>query len=84
MEKISNLRRAIAQKEAELAELRQQLLIAEKEEEEEEKREKTQQDAATDATATVAPEPWKWPLREEEYERYSRQMIVPNMGLQGQ
>ncbi|KAH7134214.1 hypothetical protein EDB81DRAFT_93629 [Dactylonectria macrodidyma] len=27
---------------------------------------------------------WKWPLEAHEYERYSRQMIVPNFGLQGQ
>ena len=28
-------------------------------------------------------EDWKWPLAEYEYERYSRQMIVPGFGLQG-
>ncbi|KAH7312464.1 hypothetical protein B0I35DRAFT_452387 [Stachybotrys elegans] len=27
---------------------------------------------------------WKWPLQPEDYERYSRQMIIPNFGLQGQ
>lgn len=26
---------------------------------------------------------WKWPLPQEEYTRYSRQMIVPSFGLQG-
>lgn len=25
----------------------------------------------------------KWPLSEEEYKRYGRQMIVPNIGIQG-
>lgn len=25
---------------------------------------------------------WKWPLSQIEYDRYSRQMIVPNFGLQ--
>ncbi len=25
----------------------------------------------------------KWPLFEEEYKRYGRQMIVPNIGIQG-
>ncbi|OAA48493.1 Molybdenum cofactor biosynthesis, MoeB [Metarhizium rileyi] len=27
---------------------------------------------------------WKWPLKEHEYQRYGRQMIVPNFGLDGQ
>lgn len=26
---------------------------------------------------------WKWPLPQEDYTRYSRQMIVPSFGLQG-
>ena len=26
---------------------------------------------------------WKWHLPEQDYVRYSRQMIVPNFGLQG-
>lgn len=26
---------------------------------------------------------WKWPLKEHEYQRYGRQMIVPNFGLDG-
>lgn len=26
---------------------------------------------------------WKWPLEEHEYQRYGRQMIVPNFGLDG-
>jgi adenylyltransferase/sulfurtransferase len=25
----------------------------------------------------------KWPLSQEEYKRYGRQMIVPNIGIQG-
>lgn len=28
-------------------------------------------------------EEWNWPLSQHEYERYSRQMIVPEFGLQG-
>lgn len=27
---------------------------------------------------------WKWPLREEEYARYGRQLILPSVGIQGQ
>ncbi|KEY68079.1 hypothetical protein S7711_05492 [Stachybotrys chartarum IBT 7711] len=30
-----------------------------------------------------APAEWNWPLLPEEYDRYSRQMIVPRFGLQG-
>lgn len=26
---------------------------------------------------------WNWPLEKHEYERYSRQMIVPSFGLEG-
>lgn len=26
---------------------------------------------------------WTWPLKEHEYQRYGRQMIVPNFGLDG-
>jgi adenylyltransferase/sulfurtransferase len=28
--------------------------------------------------------PSKWPLNQEEYARYGRQMIVPSIGIQGQ
>ena len=27
---------------------------------------------------------WKWPLEAEEYKRYGRQMIMPEVGLQGE
>ncbi|KAI1069974.1 hypothetical protein LB507_007976 [Fusarium sp. FIESC RH6] len=64
METIDKLRREIAKREVELADLRSQLAAAESE-------------ARTE-------ESWKWPLENHEYERYSRQMIVPNFGLQGQ
>ncbi|KAG5658567.1 hypothetical protein KAF25_010748 [Fusarium avenaceum] len=65
MDKIDNLRREIAKREVELADLRSQLAVAESE-------------------AREGREAWKWPLDNHEYERYSRQMIVPNFGLQGQ
>lgn len=26
---------------------------------------------------------WKWPLRQEEYERYGRQLILPQVGIHG-
>lgn len=28
-------------------------------------------------------EAWKWPLSEEEYERYGRQLILPQVGING-
>ncbi|KAM0442806.1 hypothetical protein ACHAQK_003862 [Fusarium lateritium] len=65
MDKIDDLRREIAKREVELADLRSQLAVAESE-------------------ARGSKEVWKWPLDNHEYERYSRQMIVPNFGLQGQ
>ncbi len=27
--------------------------------------------------------PWKWPLQAQEYERYSRQLVLPSVGIQG-
>ena len=65
MEEVDKLRREIAKREVELADLRSQL-------------------AAAESQARESKEPWKWPLDNHEYERYSRQMIVPNFGLQGQ
>ncbi|RKL49512.1 Adenylyltransferase and sulfurtransferase uba4 [Fusarium proliferatum] len=65
MEEVDNLRREIAKREVELADLRSQL-------------------AAAESQARKSQESWKWPLDNHEYERYSRQMIVPNFGLQGQ
>ncbi|KAL7935432.1 hypothetical protein V8C35DRAFT_321502 [Trichoderma chlorosporum] len=69
MDEIERLRREIAEREAELVQLRAQLAEAEKASEEDDK---------------GGVEEWKWPLAESDYERYSRQMIVPNFGLQGQ
>lgn len=69
MEKIEHLRKEIAQREAELAELRARLAAEEK--------------LRCAESETKHDEEWKWPLEEHDYERYSRQMIVPNFGLQG-
>jgi adenylyltransferase/sulfurtransferase len=72
MDKIEHLRKEIAQREAELAELRARLAA-----EEEEKLRCAESEKKHDD------EEWKWPLEEQDYQRYSRQMIVPNFGLQG-
>lgn len=73
MERIDHLRKEIAQREAELAELKSQLAQAESESESDAARSRD-----TDGLST-----WRWPLEEVEYERYSRQMIVPKFGLSG-
>lgn len=65
MDVINHLQREIAKREAELADLRSQLALAESK------------------NRDQNPESWKWPLAEYEYERYSRQMIVPGFGLEG-
>ncbi|KAF4466920.1 hypothetical protein FALBO_6220 [Fusarium albosuccineum] len=62
MDKIDLLRREIAKREVELADLRSQLAAEESE------------------ARGPHNEAWKWPLDTHEYERYSRQMIVPNFG----
>lgn len=69
MDKIEHLRKEIAQREAELAELRARLAAEEK--------------LRCAESEKTHDEEWKWPLEEHDYERYSRQMIVPNFGLQG-
>lgn len=66
MDTIDGLRREIAKRELELADLRSQLALAESD--------KRQADENVR---------WKWPLELHQYERYSRQMIVPNFGLEG-
>ncbi len=71
MDEIDRLRRDIALRETELADLKSQLALAESE-----KRNVT---TGVDENAPA----WRWPLAEDEYLRYSRQMIVPNFGLQG-
>ncbi|PTB66833.1 hypothetical protein BBK36DRAFT_1198585 [Trichoderma citrinoviride] len=78
MEKIEHLKREIAQREAELEDLRAQLAEAEKLRVVDNDRD---DEKNLDGDGEEA---WKWPLEEHEYERYSRQMIVPNFGLQGQ
>lgn len=61
------LRAQIAQKRLELQDLESRL----------------EQLEQTSHTIPTEPKDWKWPLLPEEYNRYSRQMIVPNFGLQG-
>ncbi|ATY59799.1 Molybdenum cofactor [Cordyceps militaris] len=71
-EDTDRLRAEIAQHESALAELRSQLAAA------------AERETEDSGHALPPRQDWKWPLTEDEYERYSRQMIVPNFGLQGQ
>jgi len=70
MDRIDHLRREVSLRESELADLRSQLALAE-----------TEHRLASQADLA---EPWAWPLSGEEYQRYSRQMIVPNFGIEAQ
>lgn len=69
------LREQIAKAEEELRSLREQLAQAEVYE---------QAHEAESTAAGVNGAAWKWPLKAEEYERYGRQLILPNVGIQGQ
>ncbi|OAQ95536.1 molybdenum cofactor biosynthetic protein (CnxF) [Purpureocillium lilacinum] len=77
MHKIDHLRREIARRETELAELKSRLAVAESEE----RAQKQQHERDDDGGGETA---WRWPLEEHDYERYGRQMIVPGFGLQAQ
>ncbi|KAA6409112.1 MAG: molybdenum cofactor biosynthetic [Lasallia pustulata] len=71
---LEHLRRKIAHLESQLGDLKRQLSAAE--------------NVANVVSPTNEPTPssgvWKWPLEAEEYKRYGRQMIMPEIGLQGQ
>ncbi|KAI0175717.1 adenylyltransferase [Hypoxylon sp. FL1284] len=67
------LRKEIAQAENELQDLRRRLS------------ELTLTEDSKQAQAQeVSPSGWKWPLRDAEYARYGRQLILPTIGIQGQ
>ncbi|KAK1622303.1 ThiF family protein [Colletotrichum phormii] len=73
MSKVEELRRKVAEAELGLKNLKEQLASAEKEAGEEEQ-----------ASASASAQPWKWPLQPEDYERYGRQLIIPQVGVKGQ
>ena len=77
----ASLRAQIAATEAQLAGLKRELESAEQA-----AIKARAQDAPnlTATTSTQGSETRRWPLLDEEYRRYGRQMIVPQVGLQGE
>lgn len=72
------LREQISKAEEELRSLREQLAQTEA-------HEKAQDQDQVETSATSANvSAWKWPLQADEYDRYGRQLILPNVGIQGQ
>jgi adenylyltransferase and sulfurtransferase len=69
MDKIEKLKLQIQETEDKLRELKSQLFEAEQE---------------TRIQSDSQPLGWKWPLEAFEYERYGRQLILPNVGVKGQ
>ncbi|KAL4761343.1 Molybdopterin-synthase sulfurtransferase [Aspergillus foveolatus] len=77
----ASLRTEIAAAEAQLTKLKRELYEAEGAA----SRAQSQKTASASANATTGPRTKsKWPLQGEEYRRYGRQMIVQQLGLQGQ
>lgn len=75
-DKIERLRAQISKTEVELQQLRTQLAGLEASPSEEA--------PIHNHEARKLPQEWKWLLREEEYARYGRQLILPSMGIKGQ
>ncbi|APA06540.1 hypothetical protein sscle_02g013100 [Sclerotinia sclerotiorum 1980 UF-70] len=81
-EKAKSLRRQIADTEAELAQLKLQLLsLEEKDTNSKNLEAKTSASEKDDPVTHIEN---KWPMSLEEYKRYGRQMIVPDIGIKGQ
>ncbi|KAI1498755.1 adenylyltransferase [Biscogniauxia marginata] len=76
-DKAEQLRRQISRTENELRELRAQLQKLESSTGHENRH-------AGETSASTPPPEWKWPLKEDEYARYGRQLILPAIGINGQ
>lgn len=84
----AEVRDLISKAELELARLKEELANIEAAEEEESKEgRESQQHVEVNGTATTATQElngaWKWPLSAQEYDRYGRQLILPNVGIHG-
>jgi adenylyltransferase/sulfurtransferase len=67
-----DVRRDIERHEAELVKLRRELQDVEAQE--------LERSASRNGDAQAGPES-RWPMKEEEYERYARQLVVPGFGI---
>ena len=65
---VDSLRNKIAHLESQLGDLKRRLSAAE---------------TGRMSEPVQASKDWKWPLEAEEYKRYGRQMIMPEIGIQG-
>ncbi|KAJ8069747.1 hypothetical protein OCU04_000171 [Sclerotinia nivalis] len=85
-EKAKSLRCQIADTEAELSRLKLQLLSLEEKDTDAKNLEakSTNASSASEKDGPVTHDESKWPMSLEEYKRYGRQMIVPDIGIKGQ
>ncbi|KAI1461691.1 adenylyltransferase [Annulohypoxylon moriforme] len=87
MDSVSNkaeqLRHKIVQAEKELQELRKQLTELESSNSRVNEDQGSSSIPDLNQHTETLPE-WKWPLKEEEYSRYGRQLILPTVGIKGQ
>ncbi|KAI4209534.1 MAG: hypothetical protein LQ351_007525 [Letrouitia transgressa] len=83
---IQSLRAQIRNTEDQLKQLKRQLEEAEQRKEEGNAKDEEQQFPAIPLSnnPSQANGHWPWPLQPDEYKRYGRQMILPEIGLQGQ
>lgn len=82
----AELKELIAKTESELATLRKELAqveVAEQEDTESHDGAGNGTVAAAASDAGVINGEWKWPLSAQEYDRYGRQLILPNVGIHG-
>ncbi|KAI1171200.1 adenylyltransferase [Nemania sp. FL0916] len=85
--KIEQLKAQISRTEDELQRLRSQLADLETSSQQEAHQPESPPPAATsqpEPTEGKTPQEWKWPLKEDEYARYGRQLILPSVGIKGQ
>ncbi|KAI5922630.1 adenylyltransferase [Camillea tinctor] len=84
--RVEQLKAQIARTENELRELRAQLHELESSSSSSSTTQENHQSHhhAVETPVNPAPPQWKWPLKEEEYIRYGRQLILPTVGIEGQ